>query len=134
MKHMLVYPLLSQTDIMHRGIWNIELSCIIITRVTQSAHIKYIWYQKLLVFFCFFGGLGVGPMWPNINLTLILIVVGGGWTPMPCHFNHYLLQAFPDKKCENININSNIGLYQGGTNELRSTGPKLVAVLATRCL
>ena len=141
-KHMLVYPFLSQTDMLHRGIWNIEPSCIIIIRVTWSADIKYIWYKKVL-FFVFFWGRGMGPMWPNINLTLSFIVVGGGWIPMPCHYT-YLLQAFPDKKkWKKINMNSDIGLstltfiqmpLQGGRSELWSTGPPLVAVFATRCL
>ena len=80
------------------------------TQVIFSAHITYMWYQQLLVFL-FLGGMGLGPMWPNINLTLSLIVVGEGRTPMPCHFSYYLLQACPHKKCEKkININSNIAL------------------------
>ena len=37
MQHILIHPLLSQTDIIHIGIWNIEPSHIITTRVTFIA-------------------------------------------------------------------------------------------------
>ena len=39
---------------MHRGIWNIDPSCIIITRVTQSADIN-IYDIRSYLLFCFWG-------------------------------------------------------------------------------
>ena len=67
-------------------------------RVTWSAHVRYILYHKLLVFFCLLRGMGVGPLRPNVNLILSVIVLGGCSTPMPCHFTHYLFQEFLDQK------------------------------------
>ena len=40
----------TSNEVMHLGFWNIEPSCIIITRVTLSGHIIYISHHKLLVF------------------------------------------------------------------------------------
>ena len=57
-KQMLVYLVVLSADLMHPCFWNIQPSYIIITRVTQSAHVRYILYHKLLGFFLFVRGYG----------------------------------------------------------------------------
>ena len=46
----------TNNDDMHLGFWNIDPICIIITRVTLSSHIIYIYYIISYLFFIF-GGL-----------------------------------------------------------------------------
>ena len=81
---MLVYPVMWQADIMHLCFWNIKLSCIIITRVTQSAHVRCILYHKLLVS-CLLGIWGWDPFdqmssWPDVVslLSTRCLYWGGG--------------------------------------------------------
>ena len=129
---------------MHLGIWNIEPSCIIITRVTWSAHIRYIWYHKLLVFFCFLGGRG-GAHVTKCQPDPKSHCSRRGLNSYAMSLHPLSIESIPrQKKCEKKSILTEIlacpvwhlyrCLYQGGMSELRSTGPKLVAVLATRCL
>ena len=71
-----------------------------------------IYYIISYLFIVLLGGMGVGSPWPNVNLILSLLVVEGGSTPIPFHFNNYLFQAFQDKKemYQKITINRDIGI------------------------
>ena len=56
------YLILLSADLMHLCFWNIQPSCIIITSVTQSGHVRYILYHKLLSFLFVRGYGGEAPL------------------------------------------------------------------------
>ena len=109
MKQMLAYPSMWKENMMHLSFWNIEPSCIIITKVTVSAHIRYILYHKVTCFL-FFWGVGVEPIWPNVNLTLSLIVMGGGLSSYAMSLYPLSIPSIPRQNSKKININRDIGL------------------------
>ena len=85
-KQMLFGLVVWSADLMHLCFWNSQASYIIITMVTHSTHVRYIWYHKLLVF-CLFGGMGVRPLWSHVNIVWCFLVVERG-------FNSYSISLY----------------------------------------
>ena len=61
-KQMLFGLVVWSADLMHQYFWNSQASYIIITMVTDSTNVRYIWYHKLLVFMFVRGYGGEAPL------------------------------------------------------------------------
>ena len=107
------YLILLSADPMHLCFWNIQPSCIIITSVTQSGHVRYILYHKLLVF-CLLGGMVVRPLWPNVNMVWCFLVVERGLNSYSMSLQQLSIPSIPkerNKMYQKIFINRHIGIF-----------------------
>ena len=96
-KQMLFGLVVLSADLMNLCFWNSQASYIIITLLPDSTHVRYIWYHKLLVF-CLFGGMGVRPLWPHVNIVWHFLVAERGFNSYSMSLHLWCIPSIPKQR------------------------------------